>query len=134
MASSELTGCVWQTQAADDAANGLGSTLLTEIPVGGALTSAALFIDLSSMQVRAGPALNPALRNYDLRLRGAGTLPMLKCSRDCTILALVARCRPYHAVRGQGCKEAGFTSPAVVGNGPDVTCERMTYTSCGLQC
>lgn len=53
---NKLMGCVWRTQAADDAANGLGSTLLTEIPVGGALTSAALFIDLSSMQVRAGPA------------------------------------------------------------------------------
>lgn len=53
---NNLMACVWRLQAADDAANGLGSTLLTEIPVGGALTSAALFIDLSSMQVRASTA------------------------------------------------------------------------------
>ena len=52
-------GCIWCMQAADDAANGLGSTLLTKIPVGGALTSAALFIDLSSMQVRRGTAFPP---------------------------------------------------------------------------
>ncbi len=57
--SNELMGCAWRMQAADDAANGLGSTLLTELPVGGALTSAALFIDLSSMQVRAATSSPP---------------------------------------------------------------------------
>ena len=45
-------GSVRRMQAAGDAANGLGSTLVSEVPVGAALTSAALFIDLSSAQVR----------------------------------------------------------------------------------
>ncbi|KAK9844073.1 hypothetical protein WJX81_003775 [Elliptochloris bilobata] len=40
-------------RAADDAANGLGSSLLTEVPVGAELTSAALFIDEASVQVGA---------------------------------------------------------------------------------
>ena len=52
VACKELTGCVRRVQAADDAANGLGSTLLSEIPVGASLTSAALFIDETSSQVR----------------------------------------------------------------------------------
>jgi hypothetical protein len=40
----------------DDAANGIGSSMLTEAPVGAKLTAVALFIDEASAQARARPA------------------------------------------------------------------------------
>ncbi len=43
-------------QAVDDAANGIGSSMLTEAPVGAKLTAVALFIDEASAQARACPA------------------------------------------------------------------------------